>query len=169
MLKKKVAKREEECWVNIPPRQNKSLLNIYFRSSVPFNHSSNRITSVRHNVWFPLFCVFRTLVNIIYILCHLPRALITLTGSFNWINYPQTAPTSALALTGKHTNKTESFLICFPASSNQSAIFQWFYILMNVYQLVLPKPFNTKGGAPPDTQELLLSCCCYPSIWNSKL
>lgn len=110
-----------------------------------------------------IFCVFTTVVNIIYILCCLPRALITLTGSFNWINYPQTAICDSHSQT---KTQTKSFLIRFPACSYQSAICQWHYILMNVNQLVLPEPFNTEGGAPSHTEELLLSCCCYPSIWN---
>lgn len=124
-------KKEQECWVNTFPKiKQGGFTNIYSCSLLPFNHFSNAITSKRHVFGFHLLCEFRTvIVNIIYLLSSLPRALITLTGSFNWIDNPPLNPPTSTQ-THSHIHKrdrktqNQTFPRLLPAYSYQSSFFQ---------------------------------------------
>ena len=91
-----------------------------------------------------LLCVIRTfIVNMIYLLLSLLRALITLTGSFNWINnHPTTPPTSTHSHTYKyiytHTHtrwltQNHNSPTLLSSFSHQSTIFQAIYCVECLY------------------------------------
>lgn len=95
----------------------------------------------------PISNEFRTNVNIPYIFCCQSRALITLTGSFNWLNYTKNPPCATYrrwsSLTVQNRNKTKprpTFLLLTSVH-----FLTVHYILINAYQHVLRNPFTSES------------------------
>lgn len=139
-----VAKSNQECWANIFPRRNQWVLTNTPFSELPFHHFSSAITSPRHIFWFPSFmCIQMVIVNIIYFPLSLPGALITLTGSFNWINN-----LLVLAHTLTHTHsrlQTQNFAIFHQLSPCSHELTSW--LASNLRECDLPsflQIFNKK-------------------------